>query len=106
MLLLALVLAIVQTFLFFMVISTRTLTRQDQALRPNRLLIARQMRSTSDILAKMSLVLPGSQLAAFDKNSWSIVAAGKAGGLDCIMSNSTIFALSSGIRFSAERGRE
>lgn len=62
------------------------------------------MRSTSNILAKTSLILSHSQLAVFDKNSWFIVAAGSAGGLDCIMSNSIIVAISSGTGFFAEQG--
>ena len=53
----------------------------------------------------MFLVFLRSQLVVLDKNSWFIVvAAWSAGGLDCIMSNSTILALSFGIEFSAQRG--
>lgn len=53
----------------------------------------------------MSLVLPRSQFAAFVKNSWSMMGAtGSVGGLNRIMSNSTILAMSSRTGSSAERG--
>ncbi len=63
------------------------------------------MWSTSGILVQMSLVLLRSQFAAFVKNFWSIVGtAGSTGRLDCIMSNSTILAVSSKTESLVERG--